>query len=155
MPTYDYECTRCGEKFELFQSIKDKAKKTLAVGCKDCNGKAPVVRCIGTGGGLIFKGSGFYITDYRSDGYKQAAKADGDSGKPGGDAKPDSSGGKGDGGKSDGGSKSDAASKSDSGGKSESGAKPDGATKPGSGKSGGSSEGNPAPRKSARKSARR
>ncbi|MCC7291983.1 MAG: hypothetical protein IT449_07980 [Phycisphaerales bacterium] len=161
MPTYDYECTRCGEKFELFQSIKDKAKKTLAVDCKDCKGKAPVVRCIGTGGGLIFKGSGFYITDYRSDGYKQAAKADGDGGKPSGDGKSDSGGGKGDragtsgaAGKSDGAGKSDAGAKSDGGSKSPGPAKSEGATKSAGGKSGAASEGSHAPRKSARKSGR-
>lgn len=95
MPTYEYECTRCGEKFELFQSIKDRAKKTLAVDCAECKNRAPVVRCIGTGGGLIFKGSGFYITDYRSEGYKEAAKAESDSGKAKPDAKPDGKSGQG------------------------------------------------------------
>lgn len=76
MPTYDYECTKCGEVFELFQSIKDAAKKTIACDCRECKNKAPVVRRIGVGGGVIFKGSGFYQTDYRSESYKKAAEAD-------------------------------------------------------------------------------
>jgi putative FmdB family regulatory protein len=90
MPTYEYECTKCAEKFELFQSIRDRAKKTLVVDCSDCNNRAPVVRCISAGGGLIFKGSGFYITDYRSEGYKQAAKAESDNGKKTSETKPES-----------------------------------------------------------------
>ena len=69
MPTYDYQCAKCGHKFELFQSIKaDPIKK-----CPAC-GKNQAKRLIGTGAGLIFKGSGFYITDYRSEAYKTAAK---------------------------------------------------------------------------------
>lgn len=77
MPTYDYECTRCGTVFELFQSIKEPPRKRLrktdphACGCD-----APVSRRIGTGAGILFKGSGFYVTDYRSESYKQAAKAE-------------------------------------------------------------------------------
>ncbi|MDA1275167.1 MAG: zinc ribbon domain-containing protein [Verrucomicrobia bacterium] len=78
MPTYEYACSKCDEKFELFQSIKDNALETCP---KDrCNqkrwGKGKVKRVIGAGAGLIFKGSGFYITDYRSDNYKEAAKKD-------------------------------------------------------------------------------
>ncbi len=77
MPTYEYECTKCGTITEVFQSITEKArrklKKTDEPKC-DCN--APVTRLIGTGGGIIFKGSGFYQTDYRSENYKKAAKAD-------------------------------------------------------------------------------
>lgn len=88
MPTYEYECTKCSKRFELFQSIKARPKRTLATDCKQCKGKAPVVRCIGTGGGLIFKGSGFYITDYRSESYKQAARGDGSAEKTNA-AKPD------------------------------------------------------------------
>lgn len=76
MPTYEYECTKCGELFELFQSIKDAAKKSIKCDCRECNNKAPVVRRIGIGGGVIFKGSGFYQTDYRSESYKKAAEAD-------------------------------------------------------------------------------
>ncbi|MBI5822061.1 MAG: hypothetical protein HZA88_24070 [Verrucomicrobia bacterium] len=68
MPTYEYECGKCGHHFELFQSMKEPAKKT----CPQCKGR--VRRLISGGAGLIFKGSGFYITDYRSEGYKSAAK---------------------------------------------------------------------------------
>jgi putative FmdB family regulatory protein len=76
MPTYAYLCAKCGHEFELFQSMKDKA---ITVCPKDrCGqkrwGKGRVSRQLGTGAGLLFKGSGFYITDYRSEGYKQAAK---------------------------------------------------------------------------------
>ena len=59
MPTYDYECTKCGHKFEKTQSMSDKPLKE----CPKC-GK-PVKRLIGSGGGIIFKGAGFYATDYR------------------------------------------------------------------------------------------
>ena len=69
MPTYEYECEKCGI-FEKFQSMtEDPIKK-----CPTCNG--PVRRLIGAGAGVIFKGSGFYITDYRSESYKQDAKKD-------------------------------------------------------------------------------
>ncbi len=68
MPTYEYECQKCGHQFELFQSIKDAPKKT----CPKCRGK--VKRLLGTGAGLIFKGSGFYVTDYRKPSYSEAAK---------------------------------------------------------------------------------
>ena len=61
MPTYDYKCSNCGEIYELFQSMTDKPKKK----CKSC-GKNTAVRLIGGGSGLIFKGSGFYITDYEN-----------------------------------------------------------------------------------------
>jgi putative FmdB family regulatory protein len=63
MPTYDYECQACGHKFEEFQSIKAEPIKV----CPACK-KNKVRRIIGTGGGLIFKGSGFYCTDYRDSG---------------------------------------------------------------------------------------
>ena len=72
MPTYEYECSKCHKTFEIFQSMKDEPLKTCTN--KKCKGK--VKRLIGTGAGLIFKGSGFYITDYRSEGYKTAAKKD-------------------------------------------------------------------------------
>jgi putative FmdB family regulatory protein len=71
MPTYDYECSSCGHKFELFQSMSAKPQKS----CPNC-GKRTAQRLIGAGGGLIFKGSGFYITDYRSSDYKSKASSD-------------------------------------------------------------------------------
>ncbi len=78
MPTYEYECSKCGKNFDAFQSMKDEPFKTCP---KDkCQmkswGKGKVKRLLGSGAGLIFKGSGFYITDYRSEGYKSAAKSD-------------------------------------------------------------------------------
>ncbi len=78
MPTYEYQCAKCKKGFELTQSMKD---DPLTVCPKEqCRmktwGKGAVKRQIGTGAGLIFKGSGFYITDYRSEGYKTAAKKD-------------------------------------------------------------------------------
>jgi len=76
MPTYEYECTKCGRVFEEFQSITAKPHKTIACQCDKCNNRAPVVRRIGAGSGIIFKGSGFYLTDYRSESYKKAAKAE-------------------------------------------------------------------------------
>lgn len=76
MPTYEYECGKCHKTFDFHQSMKDAPLTTCP---KDaCRmktwGKGKVKRCLGTGAGLIFKGSGFYITDYRSEGYKAAAK---------------------------------------------------------------------------------
>lgn len=71
MPTYDYRCTICKHEFEQFQSMKDKALTK----CPNC-GKKALERLIGTGAALLFKGSGFYQTDYRSEGYKKAADAD-------------------------------------------------------------------------------
>jgi putative FmdB family regulatory protein len=81
MPTYEYECAKCKKSFEIVQSMKDDA---LTVCPKDkCRmktwGKGKVKRAIGAGAGLIFKGSGFYITDYRSEGYKKKA---GEASKP-------------------------------------------------------------------------
>ena len=72
MPTYDYQCQTCGHEFEARQSMKDPHLTDCPVA--DCAG--PVKRKIGLGSGFIFKGSGFYITDYRSDSYKAAAKQD-------------------------------------------------------------------------------
>ncbi|HWL53887.1 MAG TPA: FmdB family zinc ribbon protein [Chthoniobacteraceae bacterium] len=72
MPTYDYQCEKCDRTFEVFQSMKDPHLTQCTQ--PGCDGK--VRRLLGTGAGLIFKGSGFYITDYRSDQYKQAAKKD-------------------------------------------------------------------------------
>ncbi|MFC1496968.1 FmdB family zinc ribbon protein [Verrucomicrobiota bacterium] len=68
MPTYEYECENCGFHFERFQGINDKPVKR----CSKCRHK--VRRLMGTGAGIIFKGSGFYQTDYRSDSYKEGAK---------------------------------------------------------------------------------
>lgn len=78
MPTYEYECTKCKKTFEAFQSMKDDAYKTCPKEkcCMKTWGKGKVKRLLGAGAGLIFKGSGFYITDYRSEGYKSAAKSD-------------------------------------------------------------------------------
>ncbi len=83
MPTYEYECRTCGHRFEEFQSIK--ADPLTACPQTGCPG--PVKRLISTGAGLLFKGSGFYITDYRSDGYQKAAKAEKDGGSSSAPAK--------------------------------------------------------------------
>ena len=74
MPTYEYECAKCKKTFELVQSMKDDALKTCPKNlCRQKTwGKGKVKRKIGAGAGLIFKGSGFYITDYRSEGYKKS-----------------------------------------------------------------------------------
>jgi len=74
MPTYDYECGSCNHKYELFQSITAKPVRK----CPSC-GRQTAKRLIGTGGGVIFRGSGFYQTDYRSEGYKKSAKSETDS----------------------------------------------------------------------------
>lgn len=88
MPTYEYKCDACGNRFERFQSITAAPLKQ----CPAC-GKNRVQRLIGKGAGLIFKGSGFYITDYRSDGYKEKAKAEsGSSDAKSSDAKPSTNG---------------------------------------------------------------
>ncbi|HEY2761677.1 MAG TPA: zinc ribbon domain-containing protein [Pirellulales bacterium] len=71
MPTYDYVCDACHHEFELFQSITEAKKRK----CPKC-GKNKLRRLIGTGAAIMFKGSGFYQTDYRSDSYKQKAEAD-------------------------------------------------------------------------------
>ena len=70
MPTYDYQCGECGHQWEEFQSITARPKRK----CPDC-GKLKAKRLIGTGAGVIFKGSGFYQTDYRSASYKKGAEA--------------------------------------------------------------------------------
>jgi putative FmdB family regulatory protein len=99
MPTYEYRCEKCNQTIEAFQSMKDEAytvcPKEL---CRlETWGKGKVKRLLGTGAGLLFKGSGFYITDYRSSGYKEAVKKESGS-KDAGTGK--SEGSKGDGGKS-------------------------------------------------------
>ena len=93
MPTYDYECDACGHAFELFQGITAPVKRK----CPEC-GRLKLRRLFGAGAAVMFKGSGFYETDYRSDAYKKAAAND----KKAAEAKPESK------------SKSEATSKSDS-----------------------------------------
>lgn len=80
MPTYEYACTKCDHHFEQFQSMLDKPLKK----CPKC-GKQSLKRLIGGGAGLIFKGSGFYITDYKK---KSGGKSEGGESKPSGDSKP-------------------------------------------------------------------
>lgn len=84
MPTYDYECDACGHTFELFQSISEPVKRK----CPKC-GKSKLRRLFGTGAAVVFKGSGFYQTDYRSDSYKKGAKADKDAKKASSEKKSD------------------------------------------------------------------
>jgi putative FmdB family regulatory protein len=93
MPTYEYACSKCGHHFEQFQSMRDLPLKK----CPKCH-KAALKRLIGGGAGLIFKGSGFYITDYKNKGMAKAASAE-----SGSAAAP----------KAEGGSKADAAPKGD------------------------------------------
>src|SRR6266550_2049939 len=81
MPTYDYECDACGHTFELFQGITEPVQKK----CPKC-GKLKPRRLFGTGAAVVFKGSGFYQTDYRSESYKKAAEKD----KPASESKADS-----------------------------------------------------------------
>ena len=76
MPTYEYQCEKCNQTFEVFQSMKDEAYTVCPKEfCRlEAWGAGKVKRLFGTGAGLIFKGSGFYITDYRSPDYKESAK---------------------------------------------------------------------------------
>ena len=74
MPNYDYECETCGKRFEFFQSMKDEKLTTCPATICDKQGK--VRRLLGKGGGIIFKGGGFYQTDYRSESYQSGAKKD-------------------------------------------------------------------------------
>ncbi|MEY2599020.1 MAG: hypothetical protein RLZZ142_1279 [Verrucomicrobiota bacterium] len=92
MPNYDYHCEKCNKSFEVFQSMKDDPLKTCPKEkcCMKTWGKGKVRRQIGTGAGLIFKGSGFYITDYRSENYKSAAKSDSSSASTASSAAPSS-----------------------------------------------------------------
>lgn len=78
MPTYDYVCEKCGHRFEFFQSMND--DKLTDCPLEECDG--PVKRLLGTGAGIIFKGGGFYQTDYRSDSYKSGAKKESEASKP-------------------------------------------------------------------------
>ena len=88
MPTYRYQCDACGHEMELFQSMSDAPKRK----CPSC-GKAKLQRLIGAGAGVIFKGSGFYQTDYRSSSYSDGEKQDsGPSDKSGTSGKSETSG---------------------------------------------------------------
>lgn len=90
MPTYEYECTKCGKVCEVFQSITERPRKRLRKSDpKPCDCNATVIRRVGTGGGIIFKGSGFYETDYRSENYKSGAKAEKEAAKDGKEKKKD------------------------------------------------------------------
>lgn len=71
MPTYDYKCKACDHAFEEFQMMSDPELRK----CPKC-GKLKLERLIGGGAGFLFKGSGYYVTDYRSKGYQEAAKSD-------------------------------------------------------------------------------
>jgi len=71
MPTYDYRCSACGHQLEIFHGISEKPRRT----CPKCK-KPKLERLISAGAGLVFKGSGFYLTDYRSKSYSEAAKKD-------------------------------------------------------------------------------
>ena len=104
MPTYEYVCEKCDHEFELFQSITADALETCPreVCPKKRWAKGRVRRAIGTGAGILFKGSGFYETDYRSESYKAGVKKESESKKPKSDSKsktdskskPDKGGGK-------------------------------------------------------------
>lgn len=85
MPTYDYVCDACEHEFELFQSISEAVKKK----CPEC-GKPKLRRLFGTGAAVVFKGSGFYETDYRSDSYKKAAEKEKKSSETKSESKSDS-----------------------------------------------------------------
>lgn len=90
MPTYDYHCNKCDQNFEAFQSMRDQpfrvCPKELCRLPKWGHGK--VKRLLGTGAGIIFKGSGFYSTDYRSESYKEAVKKESPKPEKSGDTKP-------------------------------------------------------------------
>ena len=84
MPTYDYRCRKCGHTFEVFHGINDRAKQR----CPKCRGIA--TRVPSGGAGLLFKGSGFYITDHRSKAYKEKARQEKSGGSGSGGGKPSS-----------------------------------------------------------------
>ena len=81
MPHYDYQCEQCGHVFEIFQNITEDPLKE----CPKCKG--PIKRLLSTGAGLIFKGSGFYITDYKYNKNKASTESTGEDKKPEGDSK--------------------------------------------------------------------
>lgn len=88
MPTYDYVCRACGHQLEIFQSMSERPKRK----CPEC-GANQLERQIGAGAGFLFKGSGYYLTDYRSDSYKKAAEKDASSAKETKSGSTDSGGG--------------------------------------------------------------
>jgi len=88
MPTYSYECDACGHKFDKFQAMSDE----VLTKCPECK-KKKLRRLFGTGAGLIFKGSGFYLTDYRSEGYKSSEAADKKASEPAAESSKSDSGG--------------------------------------------------------------
>ncbi len=118
MPTYDYECDACGHRFELFQSISADPEKK----CPECK-KLKLRRLIGTGAAVMFKGSGFYQTDYRSDSYKKSASADSKTTSSGGSSGSSESSGSSSSSGSSGSSSSSKESSKPSGGKSKGGSK--------------------------------
>src|SRR4030095_16205600 len=91
MPTYDYVCQKCGQNFDAYQSMRDEPFKVCPRElCRQARwGKGKVRRLLWTGAGLIFKGSGFYITDYRSNSYKEGAKKESPPGGESADGKAD------------------------------------------------------------------
>ena len=127
MPTYDYQCDACDHKFELYQGINDEKKRK----CPEC-GKLKLRRLIGTGAAIVFKGSGFYQTDYRSESYNKAKAADKPSDGGGGSGSSES--------KSGGESKASGSSSSSGEAKSSGKGKSGGQNGGSSGKSGGKSE---------------
>jgi putative FmdB family regulatory protein len=102
MPTYDYQCGGCQHEFEHFQSISSSVLRK----CPEC-GALKLKRLIGAGAAVVFKGSGFYQTDYRSESYKKRASQDSSSGSSGSESKSET------GTKSDQGAKSDKSAKSE------------------------------------------
>jgi putative FmdB family regulatory protein len=90
MPTYEYVCEKCGHEFEILQPMSAKPLRTCPENlCAQKKwGRGKVTKKISAGAGLLFKGSGFYITDYRSEKYRDAAKKDSAPAKPAADAKP-------------------------------------------------------------------
>lgn len=97
MPTYEYSCLKCGQNFDAYQSMRDEAYKTCPKElCRQAKwGRGKLKRLLGTGAGLIFKGSGFYTTDYRSSNYQEGAKKEAPPSSPekkdaGSGAKPES-----------------------------------------------------------------
>jgi len=89
MPTYEYQCDHCGHEFELFQQMSDPVKRK----CPAC-GRLKLRRLVGTGAGILFKGNGFYQTDYRSESYKKGMEAEKKASSDNGKKKDEKKGGK-------------------------------------------------------------